>query len=103
MEVSLIGRNLWDEVKGYEQLRRLGIEKINKNWSLKKKKKYIFIKTGGKKGQDISVEMKGRTKGEINVNYNPSQMQRKRDINQRRRNTDRNWVGVGRRLLMTKE
>jgi hypothetical protein len=43
-----------------------------------------------KKGQDISVEMEGRTKGEINVNYNPSQMQRKRDINQRRRNSDRN-------------
>jgi len=27
--------------------------------------------------------MKGRTKRKINVNYNPSQMQRKRDINQR--------------------
>ena len=33
MEVRLIGRNLWDEVKEYEQKRRLGIEKINQNCS----------------------------------------------------------------------
>lgn len=31
MEARLIGRNLWGEVKEYEQKRRLGIEKINKN------------------------------------------------------------------------
>jgi hypothetical protein len=80
MEVRLIGKNLWDEVKGYEQKRRLGIEKINKNGSSKKKKKKkkIYLSKRFKKGQDISVEMKGRTKGEINVNYNLSQMQRKR-------------------------
>jgi hypothetical protein len=93
MEARLMGRNLWDEVKGYEQQRRLGVEKINKNCSSKKKNIYIFIhllKRVEIKGQDISVEMKGRTKGEINVNYNPSQMQRKGDINQRWRNADRN-------------
>ena len=50
MEVRLIGRNLWGEVKEYEQKRRLGIEKINKNCSSKKKEYiYIFIKTGEKK------------------------------------------------------
>ena len=50
MEVRLIGRNLWDEVKGYEQIRHLGIEKINKNCSSKEKIYiYIFIKTAGKK------------------------------------------------------
>jgi hypothetical protein len=50
MEVRLIGRNLWDEVKECEQKRRLGIEKINNNFSSKKKKKYIyiFIETGEK-------------------------------------------------------
>jgi len=74
MEVRLIGRNLWDEVKEYEQKRRLGIEKINRN--CRSKKKNIYIRAI--KGKDILVEMKGRTKGEININYNPSQMQRKR-------------------------
>jgi hypothetical protein len=49
MEKCLIGRNLWGEVKGYEEKRRLGIEKINKNCSSKKMKKYIFIKTVEKK------------------------------------------------------
>jgi hypothetical protein len=49
-----------------------------------------LLKTGGNKRRGHIGRNERKDKRGDNVNYNPSQMQRKRDINQRRRNADRN-------------